>query len=79
MSAGSGCPKCGAEMVQGFVQVWSGMNLLVSSWIEGPPKTNWLGAQAPLPAEEKRIPVAVFRCAGCGYLESYAGPEFAAK
>jgi hypothetical protein len=73
----SQCPKCNGAMVQGFVVDWSqGGGRRVSSWVEGAPAAAfWHGTHVD---EDKCIPIGVFRCAGCGYLESYARPEFAA-
>jgi hypothetical protein len=72
------CPKCNCEMVQGFiVDFRGGPDRLVSTWVEGPPeKAFWTKTNAPT---DKCIPVGTFRCSGCGLLESYAQPEFAAK
>jgi hypothetical protein len=72
------CLKCSGEMVQGFiVDFTQGGARLVSSWVEGAPeKVFWAGTKVPT---DKCIPVGTFRCSGCGFLESYARPEFAAK
>jgi hypothetical protein len=75
------CPKCGAPMEQGFV-VDMGYgetrmaNKYVSRWAPGPPeKSFFFGTRLP----KGVLPVGTYRCSTCGYLESYAGPEFAAK
>jgi hypothetical protein len=73
----SRCPKCNGEMVQGFTFESEGPKRMVSTWVEGAPKKAWFGS-ADVPAE-KRVPVGTFRCSVCGFLESYARPEFAAK
>lgn len=72
------CPKCNCKMVQGFiVDFRGGPDRLVANWVEGPPeKAFWTTTKAPT---DKCIPVGTFRCSGCGFLESYAQPEFAAK
>ena len=74
------CPKCNGEMVQGFIIDFKGTkSSIVSNWVEGAPgKATWFGTSIPAPAE-KCIPVGTFRCSVCGFLESYAQPEFAAK
>ena len=75
------CPKCNSGvMVQGFIIDWQGSKFSrVSNWVEGVPgKPGWFGTTIPVPAE-KCIPVGTFRCSVCGFLESYAQPEFAAK
>ena len=73
------CPKCNGVMVQGFISDYKDWaSCLVSNWVEGAPgKSRWFGTvQAPA---AKSIPVGTFRCSACGFLESYARPEFAAK
>jgi hypothetical protein len=72
------CLKCNGDMVQGFMVDWSqGGSRRVSNWVEGAPeKSFWHGTSAP---DEKSMPVGTFRCTACGFLESYAGPAFAAK
>jgi hypothetical protein len=69
------CPKCQGAMQQGFVPEIAG-GAVVSGWVKGAPKKNWLGA-VKLPGI--LIPIATFRCEACGYLESYALKEFEAK
>jgi hypothetical protein len=64
-------------MVQGFIVDWTHGGTLVSNWFEGAPeKSFWRGTTA---TKDKCVPVGTFRCSGCGFLESYARPEFAAK
>lgn len=74
------CPKCNSVMVQGWISDMKGRKFCsVSNWVEGAPgKPSWFGSKVPAP-EEKCIPVGTFRCSVCGFLESYAQPEFAAK
>ncbi len=68
------CPKCQGEMVRGFVADFAHSKVLVSTWVEGPPERSfWYGTKVP---REKCLPIATFRCAACGYLESYAQAEF---
>jgi hypothetical protein len=68
------CPKCQGEMVQGFVADFAHAQVVVSTWVEGPPeKSFWHGTKVP---QEKCIPIGTFRCAARGYLESYAQPDF---
>ena len=71
------CPKCRSEMVQGFILDLSFPRIAVSHWVEGPPKKS-LFSEPKVP-KGKSMPTATFRCTKCGYLESYAGPEFGAK
>ena len=73
------CPKCNGEMVQGFIfDRADGGNRRVINWVEGAPEKSdfWTVTSVP---EEKCVPVGTFRCSVCGFLESYAHPEFAAK
>jgi hypothetical protein len=67
-------------MVQGFTCGREGPNRIVSTWDEGAPeKVGWLFRQVRKAPREKCIPIGIFRCSACGFLESYARPEFAAK
>jgi hypothetical protein len=72
------CPKCNNEMVQGYIADWKADDRRrVSNWIEGEPiKSYWYGTKI---SPEKCIPVGTFRCSVCGFLESYARPEFKAN
>ena len=77
------CPKCNGVMVQGFIADYKGDDRRrVSEWVEGAPGKpswfGWFGTGVPAP-REKCLPVGTFRCSVCGFLESYARPEFAAK
>ena len=70
------CPKCQEKMIQGFVVDFAdmGQNANVSTWVEGPPQSSLLfGTKTPT---AKRIPIGTYRCSACGYLESYAHPDF---
>lgn len=71
------CPKCQHKMVQGYILDITHGARIVSQWVEGPPlKSFWLGTKIP---GNKSVPVGTFRCPDCGFLESYARPEFAAR
>ena len=51
----------------------------IRTWVEGAPeKVGWLFQQVEAPPD-KCVPVGVFRSSACGFLESYARPEFAAE
>ena len=72
------CPKCNGEMVQGFIfdREHQGLRRVIN-WVEGAPeKYFWTVTKVPA---EKCVPVGTFRCSVCGFLESYARPEFAAR
>jgi hypothetical protein len=69
------CPKCDAAMEQGFIIDNTHGGRLVPEWYAGEPKKSlWLGLKVP----QNGIPIGVFRCTNCGYLESYASEVFAA-
>ena len=74
------CPKCSGEMVQGFTIDTDGATRKVGTWVEGEPEKTgvlfWAGTKVP---KDKCIPMGVFRCSACGFLEFYARPEFAAQ
>ena len=72
------CSRCSGEMVQGsiFDREADGRRHVIN-WVEGPPhKAFWTVTRVP---KEGGVPVGTFRCSVCGFLESYAHPEFAAK
>lgn len=70
------CPKCQGEMIQGYVLDFTPVGNRVSKWNDGPPKkAGWAGIMD----STSQIPICTFRCQSCGYLESYAREEFAAK
>jgi hypothetical protein len=75
------CPKCNGAMEQGFT-VDLGMSDIttfgsryVSRWAPGAPLKSLL-FKTKVPTT---VPIGTFRCASCGYLESYARPEFASR
>ena len=72
------CPKCNGGMVQGFTFESEGPKRMVSTWVEGAPDRSFWHSGAKVPAE-KCVPVGTFRCSECGFLESYARPEFAPR
>jgi hypothetical protein len=64
-------------MEQGFIADSTEGGSLVSKWVAGPPvKSIWTGTKV---TEADFIRIGTFRCKECGFLESYARPEFAAK
>jgi hypothetical protein len=71
------CPKCSGRMEQGFVPDNTYGARLISHWVPGAPqKSFWVGTKAP---DANVIPIGVFRCSACGFLEQYAGHKFAAQ
>lgn len=71
------CPKCDAEMIQGYISDYGHGQIRQSRWAAGLPKKGWFPGNTKRPSEETAI--GTFRCVACGYLESYARPEFEAK
>ena len=59
------CPKCGAEMEQGFILE----HRKAVRWIAGKPEPSILG-DVRTSGEHRHT--ESYRCVGCGYLESYA-------
>ena len=60
-------------MQDGFVVdgTYGGANQ--SNWSPGPPrKSFWTGIKI---VEDQLMPITVFRCTKCGFLESYARPS----
>jgi hypothetical protein len=66
------CMKCGATMEEGFVLDYTHGARLQSKWVEGTPERSiWTGIKVK---GKDQLPIVTFRCARCGYLESYAPP-----
>lgn len=65
------CVKCEGFMEEGFIIERGDSNVgMVSTWVEGAPvKSFWSGVKVK---DKQQFYVATYRCAGCGYLESYA-------
>ena len=72
-------------MLEGFVMDISYGVALVSQWVKGKPqkaKSAFGILPAPgieWPKADDVIPIGTFRCQSCGFLESYARDEYAAK
>ena len=68
----SECPKCQGSMSEGVtVDVAYGQSL-VSQWQAAPNKVSrWFGLKV---RRKDWIPTVTYRCARCGFLESYAPP-----
>jgi len=64
-------------MEQGFVLDNTYGARIVSQWALGAPlKSFWVGTKLP---DDTLVPIGTYRCSACGFLESYARQEFAAK
>jgi hypothetical protein len=71
------CPKCGGDMVRGFILDTTHRGVVVSRWVEGvAEKSVWVGLKIQ---DRKPIAIGSFRCSTCGFLESYAREEFKAR
>lgn len=69
------CPRCHARMARGFIVDETHSSRVVARWAPGEPrKSMWTGLKID---KNDLLPVATFRCAKCGYLESYADRGFA--
>lgn len=72
--SGINCPKCEGLMEEGFIIDRGHYNAgTVNTWIEGEPvKSFWSGIKV---RDKQQFQVKSFRCANCGFLESYATEE----
>jgi hypothetical protein len=61
------CPKCKGQMQEGFPLDKGGMS--AGEWVKGPPEYGWLGLKW---FRKVRVPMTLYRCSSCGYLEAYA-------
>ena len=65
------CPKCQKTMELGHVPDVGDSQILPVSWSPGAPqRQRFFGGIKYRPKEQ--IPLAAFRCPGCGYVEFYA-------
>jgi uncharacterized Fe-S cluster-containing MiaB family protein len=64
------CPKSRGNMEEGFIKDQSREAVYTSKWVEGAPeKSLWIVTKT---RGKKQVQIMTYRCAGCGYLESYA-------
>jgi hypothetical protein len=70
------CPRCRGRMEPGYVMDRGDQNSRhAAQWVEGPPERSfWTGLKLK---DRAVLPVTTYRCAECGYLESYATVESA--
>jgi predicted nucleic-acid-binding Zn-ribbon protein len=68
------CPKCGRQMQPGyFLDSKHGERRGATEWVEGVPvRSFWMGLKIK---GRQVLPVTVYRCERCGFLESYAAPR----
>jgi hypothetical protein len=64
------CPKCAGEMVAG--SCWSGAGHHYWATGDAPPEQNIHLFPPGLEWSSPRLRIVTYRCAGCGFLESYA-------
>ena len=71
------CPKCGGRMAQGFVVDVHQCRLAAGQQLGRGRATEvlWFGTTSP---DMNGLPIGTFRCENCGFLESFARPEFEA-
>ena len=68
------CPKCEGSMEAGFIlDVWDVSLAKVSEWVKGEPQHGFFGHVKPRAGEKYKV--TAYRCADCGYIESYALPQ----
>lgn len=67
------CPKCRGAMKRGFLVDRGDYNAkLLGLWVEGEPeKSYWVGGFKTKDKDNFTV-ATTYRCASCGYLESYA-------
>ncbi len=64
------CPKCRSVMTDGFIADVGYGAIHPSKWVEGEPvKSFWTGTKI---SDKEKYAVKTYRCANCGYIESYA-------
>jgi hypothetical protein len=64
------CPKCNGSMMEGWMLDHTHGAKLVSGWVAGKPEMGmWSGVKLK---GQKPLQIATWRCAACGFLESYA-------
>jgi hypothetical protein len=69
---GPRCFRCQSEMAQGF-QYDTGYGVIqVARWVPGLPQKGWLTGEVRSSQTKQGLPITIFRCPTCGYLESYA-------
>lgn len=76
------CPKCDGTMEQGYTADYGhGGTVFLGHWIRGRPSQAFLSMFDALRITKPFgpfIPIGVYRCQSCGFLEFYARDEFQA-
>ncbi|OGI60981.1 hypothetical protein A2641_01670 [Candidatus Nomurabacteria bacterium RIFCSPHIGHO2_01_FULL_37_25] len=77
------CPKCNGDMIRGFIPDFANNFVKASSWFEGQPQKSYWNSFIKISWKgwfgKVGIPIAGFCCKGCGFIEIYSDPGFAAK
>jgi hypothetical protein len=69
------CLRCQTVMSPGF-QFDIGYGVIRrSKWVEGSPQRTLLSGEVKSAQAKQGVPITMFRCPACGYLESYAFDE----
>jgi hypothetical protein len=64
------CPRCQGPMSVGLILDKTDNGYKVASWVEGPPvRSRWFGLKL---GKKPKHEIQTWRCARCGFLESYA-------
>ena len=77
MSTPTECPKCEGKMISGYIIDSTLLSTGVGRWVAKEKVKVQRGGNLKLNAVKDGIPVATFKCSSCGYLEAYAGTDFA--
>ena len=64
------CSKCSGTMQIGFLADRTYGAVVAAAWVEGVPEKKWIGGVKL--ADKRAYLLDMWRCASCGYLESYA-------
>lgn len=66
------CPKCRANMDEGFMLDHTYGGYGVPTFVLGPLRKKWWGFQLK---GQTKLNVITYRCSRCGFLESYTGEQ----
>ena len=81
MSDEKKCPKCDSDMELGYTTESFSVRVVAHvvvpcKWLPGKPNLDQHGAVNQKKTDfSKAVPISMFRCSKCGFLESYATPE----
>ncbi len=72
---GAECPKCQGSMEKGFLLDRTHGGAHQGMWCPGEPKPSFWPGHVKSAHKASGIYIVTYRCAACGYLESYAPPR----